>query len=281
MCDRALSVTDQECVRFLQSALPRLGLRWPGFRKVRRTVCKRLGRRLATLGLPDLDAYRQWLDTHPEEWTALDGLCTISLSHFYRDVAVWEFMTATLLPQLEQRAAASGTRIVRAWCAGCASGEEPYTLALVWRLRQPALPATALEVIGTDVDTEVLARARRACYPPGSLKLLPRDWIARAFLARGAELCLDAGYRAGVEFMRQDVRREVPDGPFDLILCRNLVFTYFAEPVQRATLRQMLRVLRTGGALVIGRREALPADEAELEAWPGAPGLGIFRRRAA
>jgi chemotaxis protein methyltransferase CheR len=77
--------TDAECVDFLQWALPRLGLRWQGFRKVRRQVCRRVARRIAELGLADADAYRLYLERNPQEWDALAELCRVTISRFWRD----------------------------------------------------------------------------------------------------------------------------------------------------------------------------------------------------
>lgn len=75
-----------ECVALLRWALPRLGLRWPGFRRVRRQVCKRIARRIKELGLADVAAYRERLECAPEEWPEFDSLCRITISRFYRDL---------------------------------------------------------------------------------------------------------------------------------------------------------------------------------------------------
>ncbi len=125
-------VKDTDCVGFLQWALPRLELRWSGFRRVRRQVCKRLARRLRVLGLDDLSAYQAVLGQDPEEWRRLDQLCRISISRFYRDREVWRRLETELLPTLARQATARGIRRLRIWSAGCASGEEPYSMALMW-----------------------------------------------------------------------------------------------------------------------------------------------------
>ena len=93
-----------ECVDFLQWALPRLGMRWPGFRKVRRQVCKRIDRRLRELGLPDLAAYRIRLGQDSTEWKFLDGACRITISRFYRDRGVFDALGANVLPALARAA---------------------------------------------------------------------------------------------------------------------------------------------------------------------------------
>ena len=82
-------MNDADCIRFLQWSLPRLGLRWAGFRRVRGQVCKRLRKRLAALGLNDLSDYRALLAADAAEWRQLDGLCRVSISRFYRDQGVW------------------------------------------------------------------------------------------------------------------------------------------------------------------------------------------------
>ncbi len=119
---------DTDCVAFLQWALPRMHLRWPGFRKVRRQVCRRIQQRLQTLGLCDLRAYRDYLERHTEEWSVLDRMTPITISSFYRDKAVWDFLWHEVLEHL-----AVGESGLRAWSIGCASGEEPCTLMLAWR----------------------------------------------------------------------------------------------------------------------------------------------------
>ena len=101
-------MTDPDCTRFLQAALPRLRLRWAGFRKVRRLVCKRLARRLRELGLPDLAAYRAFLEGHPGEWDVLDGSCRIPISCFYRDREAFKSLEQNVLPALAQAAVAAG-----------------------------------------------------------------------------------------------------------------------------------------------------------------------------
>jgi chemotaxis protein methyltransferase CheR len=251
-------VTDAECVRFLQWALPRLGLRWQGFRKVRRQVCRRVSRRIAEVGLSDLDAYRAYLDDNQEEWDVLAGLCRVTISRFWRDRAVFEALRDVVLPVLGPT--------VSAWSAGCASGEEPYSLVLA-----AAAAGIEIHVVATDVDPALLERATRASYPESSLSDLPGDIRARAF----DDGRLRPEYREPVEFIRHDVRHGAPDGPFDIALCRNLVFTYFADELQREIGRQLARSLRAGGALLVGVHEALPKGLTEFEPWP--PARGVYR----
>lgn len=260
---------DAECSAFLQWALPRVGRRWAGYRKVRKLVCKRLARRLRALELPDLDAYRRRLEEHPREWRQLDGLLAIPISRFYRDQGVFAQLETHVLPALARAAIAESRDVLDCWSAGCASGEEPYTLGIVWRLRvQPLFPRMRLRILGTDMDAALLARARRGCYSASSLKELPADLVARAFEPRAGELCLRPQFR-DVALLQQDLRAAIPDGPFDLVLCRNAVLTYYDAGVQAELIGRLAARLRPHGALVVGIHESPPDSVAGLAPWPG------------
>ena len=223
-------------------------------------------RRLDELGLPDLEAYRAYLDGHADEWAVLDGLTPITISRFYRDRQVWAELERAVVPSL-----ASAER-VRCWSVGCASGEEPYTLALL----ASRFPSVRFEILGTDVEPAVLERARRAEYAASSLKELPDAWRERGFVRSRELYVLRPEHRRLVRFALEDVRAGDPRGPFDLVLCRNVAFTYLAEESQRSVLACLAESLRPGGALVIGLHESLPHPAPQFEQWPGA--RAVFRR---
>lgn len=268
---------DEVCVEFLQRWLPRLELRWSGYRKVRRTVCKRLRRRLRELGLEHLDAYATLLEQDPQERERLDAFCRIPISRFCRDRRVFEILGRRVLPDLARKAQARGDRVVRCWSAGCASGEEPYSLRITWtEAVEPAFPAVAIHVLATDIEPAMLRRAESACYGKGSLKDLPPEWLDRAFVRSAGFYCLRRELQKGIVFRLQDLRREMSDNPFDLILCRNLAFTYFGARLQRDVLARLETHLLGGGFLVIGSHERLPSDGGAFT--PIDEGLPIFRR---
>ena len=260
---------------------------------MRGQVCKRLGRRLRELGLSDLDAYQGHLERHPDEWHVLDGFCRITISRFHRDRRVFEYLCDRLLPELGAARRERGS--FRCWSAGCASGEEPYTVSIIWNLElRDRFPGVTLEVVATDAEPRVLERARAGEYSPGSLKELAPFWRQEAFepcepgwllrepsepgwLLREPsepgwllrEPCepgwrLREPFRQGVSFHLSDIRAEMPDGPFDLVLCRNLAFTYFAPDLQQEILDGIVKRLATDGALVIGSHETLPPDNQML-----------------
>jgi chemotaxis protein methyltransferase CheR len=184
---------------------------------------------------------------------------------------VFAFVQREVLPALATGAISRSSDTVQVWSAGCASGEEAYTLAIMWQLELVRrFPAVKLQILATDLDDAMLARARHGCFAAGSLKELPERWRTVAFVQQGRHHCLRATFSAAVTIARQDIRSPPPDAPFDLVMCRNLAFTYFDLDLQRTTAARLVGVLRAGGALVLGAHEALPAELDELEPWSGA-----------
>jgi chemotaxis protein methyltransferase CheR len=271
-------MADAEYVPFLQTYFPRLGLRWQGFRNVRKQVVKRIKRRLNELNLDSLAAYAGYLEHHPEEWLILDGFCRITISRFYRDQAVFDVLRTDVLPGLAQRALHQHEHELRCWCAGCASGEEAYTLSLLWHVcLASAFRTLRFRIVATDVDQHMLERARRGQYGLNSLRELPPGWIALGFEHHDHCYEVRKVYREAVCFLEQDIRQEMPAGSFHLIMCRNLVFTYFAEPLQQEIVTQIGKRLIAGGILVVGKHESLPQDREPFVAYTGQQ--SIFQKR--
>ncbi|MGQ9632565.1 MAG: CheR family methyltransferase [bacterium] len=270
---------DSECIDFLRWALPQLRMRWPGFRKVRRQVCKRIERRRRELGLPSVSTYRSYLETHREEWPVLDSLCRISISRFHRDRDIFDHIRQEILPALAEMALARGGKEILCWSIGCASGEEVYTLKIIWNLcLLSRFPDLTFRIIATDADERLLERAQRGCYTTSSLRNLPSEWVEMAFIRSGEKYRIREGFKGEVNFLLQDVRTELPDSSFHIIFCRNLVFTYFEEELQREVLTQIAQKLILDGALVIGKKERLPTGVAGLAPW--VPNLKIYRKIA-
>ena len=308
------NLKDPDCVSFLKQNLPQLHLRWSGFRRVRRQVCRRLRARFRKLGLEDFASYRNYLVNNPDEWSVVDACCRVTISRFYRDALVFEQL-CQILPTLIQLGQERGDSSIRCWCAGCASGEEVYTLKLIehfclssqtlaflgrgdlsvsvpLRLQNSAEDLTLvadpadradptgrapraqtqarthhrdsrqklflpLSILGTDVDEYLLLRARRGCYSPGTLKELPQEWIAQAFDVN-QQYCLKSAFQERIQFERADIRKQMPEGLFHLILCRYLAFTYFEPILQQEILQGIIHRLVPEGILVIGKKESLP-----------------------
>lgn len=224
---------------------------------MRRQVCRRLKSRLKELRLEDFSDYAAYLIAHPDEWSVVDSCCRITISRFYRDRKVFEQLSREL-PRLAELASARGDTILRCWSAGCASGEEVYTLKLMEHFCLSGSEFSfPLQILATDVDEYLLSRARAGCYSSGTLKELPQAWIEEAF-SPNQHYCLKPTFQEGIQFEQQDIRQKMPDGSFHLILCRNLAFTYFDPALQQEVLQGILQRLVPSGILLIGKRESLP-----------------------
>jgi len=268
---------DEACICFLQWALPLLHMRWQGFRKVRGQVCKRLGRRLDELQLPDLKNYRMYLENNPLEWHILDAMCRITISRFYRDQGIYNSLCSDVFPELIENARNRGEKTLSCWCIGAASGEEPYSMSLLWDLSGLHKHGIDLKLLATEIDQLLISRARKGCYPASSINELPSEIRGRAFIEKNGQFCLKEHYRMRVQFLQQDIRDGQPDADFHLILCRNLVFTYFSPELQEEIGRKILKRLKPGGGLVLGSHEKLPGALQDLALW--LPGKTIYRRQ--
>ncbi len=268
---------DDECVKFLQWALPQLHMQWPGFRKVRAQVCKRIARRIKHLQLADITEYRGFVHKHAQEWDVLDSLCQVTISRFYRDKLMFAFLAREVLPSLAQQALAQGRDYLNVWSVGCGSGEEPYSMVLLWQLQlQVQFTGMHMRITATDANPELLQRVTEACYPYASIKNLPQEWRNAAFSIHADQYCLKPDYRHKLRLLQQDVREAMPEETFDLVLCRNLVFTYYDDDLQRTILQRLQALLRPGAALVIGIHEHLPAGTSGFTEWSGK--MRIYRK---
>jgi chemotaxis protein methyltransferase CheR len=209
---------------------------------------------MTALGITDVDAYRERLESDDAEWRELDSLCRVTITRFFRDRAAFEELRAHVFPEL-----ASVTKgEVRCWSVPSASGEEPYSMALAWAHREGSSRDASLRVLASEIDPVLLERARRARYPAGALAEVPREWLASDFTEIEGELEIDPRLRSMVTFEARDVRGALPEGPFHLIACRNLVLTYFAPDVRDRVLAELLDRIAVDGALMIGAHEEIP-----------------------
>ncbi|MBI3131751.1 MAG: protein-glutamate O-methyltransferase CheR [Acidobacteria bacterium] len=232
----------------------------------------RLIKRLRAHGLQDFDAYLM-LVKGPEspEWGAFVNALTTNLTSFFREKHHFEFLASHFAAH-----PVPGGRL-QAWSAGCSTGEEPYTLAMVMAA---SFPEWDVRILATDVDTSVLETARRGVYPEERVEKLDREWKRFAFLK-------GTGAQAGQVRVRPELQAMVEFGIFnllgttgwprpssrDVIFCRN-VMIYFDKPTQRELLRRFRAALVPGGLLLVGHSEAL------LDASLGFQSLGgtVYRK---
>ena len=259
---------------FVRKALPAYDLNW---RKYRRRQSRRgVHERMNELGLPAYKDYLAYLQAHPEEAEALMERMRVTVTRFFRDRHCWDELAKTILPRL---AGGASGGVLRALSVGFAGGEEPYSLALLWKERvQPVHPGLRLDITALDVDETGLARAKAGRYPPGALKEMDRGMREKWFEPDGAELVLDPEIRGMVEFLILDAVNDDLPGNYDLVLCRYLIFTYFTGERMRQATQRLRQALKPGGALMTGAKEDVPPGLKDIfSSWPSAP--ACFHRR--
>lgn len=245
-----------------------------------------LERRVATrLRALDVRTYRQYadhLDANPSEFVALIDALTINVTDFFRDKPVWDLLDREVLKPMIERKRIQGSRAIRIWSAGCATGEEAYSLAMkVMSLTQDEDRTFLVSVFGTDLDPKALGMARRGVYRVDRLKNLSARYRSTFTTAvSDTEFEVNQEVRRHVRFSRKSLfDEEAPTKAVDLILCRN-VFIYFDREQQERAVAQFDRALMHGGYLVLGRSEKLPQGFAKrFETINGKE--RIFRKRPA
>lgn len=274
---RSFEVYGMHFDAFLQQVCPPLELDWRKYR--RRAARHRVRQRMTQLGLADFEDYLEFVVNDVTEASGLAERMVVTVSRFFREAPLWETLQNRLVPQL--LAAAAGRRSLRAWSVGCAGGEEPYSLALLWLDRlQRRYPGRRLIIQASDCDAASLRRARQAWYGIGSLREVSIRRRNRWFVVHGDGWRLCSRVTRQVRFYRQNFMRDPPPGIFDLVLARYLPFTYYQGARRLQAARRLWRALRPGGALMIGAKESLDSEERRLFApWPGIP--AVYYRRPA
>ncbi len=219
-------------------------------------VRARLAKRLRALGLSDYDAYLDIVERDParREFTEMVDVLTTNKTSFFREQAHFDFLQDTVLP------ACPGP--IRLWSAGCSSGEEPYTLAMLMHETLPDAAVRSARILATDISHRVLATAKAGTYPADALSEAPRGWVQKYWRptreATGAPR-LEAlpSLRGLIQFGKLNLMERWPmRGPFDAILCRN-VMIYFDKATQQELVERYYALLRPGGYLFVGHSESL------------------------
>jgi two-component system, chemotaxis family, CheB/CheR fusion protein len=222
----------------------------------RSSLMRRVSKRMQMIGIDGYVPYVDFLEVHPEEFRFLFDTILINVTGFFRDAPAWEAITGEILPRLI--AAKRPEEQVRVWVAGCASGEEAYSLAIALA---EALGATAfrdrVKIYATDVDEEALARARLAQYEDRELAELPPGLPEKYFEpANGHRHGFQKDLRRSVIFGRHDLIQDAPISRIDLLSCRNTLM-YFNTETQARILQRFHYALADRGFLFLGKAETL------------------------
>ena len=230
---------------------------WAGYRKVRKGVKKRVRRHMQELGCLNIEQYLFQLESHSEARATCERCLRVTISRFFRDRELWRTLAAPILPDLIERFYPP----IRIWSAGCACGEEPYSLAMIWDgLAHPP----ALDLLATDASGVCLSRARKGIYSRSSLKGVPDKISQRYFQSRkgGRQFLIRPHRLSPIRWQQHDLLNPPPeDGPFHMILLRNNLLTYYQRPHLHAAFERILSVLVPGGYLVVGAHERLPVSK--------------------
>ncbi|HET7727262.1 MAG TPA: CheR family methyltransferase, partial [Candidatus Limnocylindrales bacterium] len=249
---------------FLDEVRERTGMDFTAYK--RPTILRRLQRRVVATQTGTLRAYVRYAQSHPDEYQRLASTFLIKVTQFFRDPELYDLLRDVILPRLVEDAA-DRDREIRIWSAGCATGEEAYSLAiLASELLAEAGEELGVRIFATDLDEDAIAFARRGIYPLSSLTGMPPDLAARYFNPLGEDAEVSKRIRGMVVFGQHDLGRRAPFPRIDLTLCRN-VLIYFTPELQRRALHLFAFSLRDGGYLVLGKSESTTplADHFVLE----------------
>ena len=219
------------------------------------TLLRRIGRRMHQVQIGSFGEYQDYLEVHPEEFGQLFDSILINVTSFFRDPEAWDVLGREILPAI--LAAKGDAEPLRVWSAGCASGEEAFTLAMVWaeRLGVEAF-RQRVKIYATDVDESALAKARQATYEAKQMEAVPEALRERYFERQGTSYAFRVDMRRGIVFGRHDLVNDAPISRLDLLVCRNTLI-YFNTEVQRRILTRFHFALNAQGFLFLGKGEML------------------------
>jgi len=240
------------------------------------TLQRRIERRMGVHGLDTMAAYEEFLRSNPEEFDLLFKEMLIGVTSFFRDPAVWQDLKDTLTPALLAHGTEGGR--LRAWVVGCSTGEEAYTLAMVFKEAVDALPAPdscTLQIFATDLSLDAIAVARKGLYPARIAEVVSPGRLARFFTVEGDGFRVSADIREMVLFAQHDVILDPPFTRLDVLCCRNLLI-YFNAALQQRLVPLFHYSLRPGGILVLGGSETI--GQAKTMFAPLSPKSRIYRR---
>jgi two-component system CheB/CheR fusion protein len=228
----------------------------------RATLNRRVRKRMQEVGVDSFPDYSDYLETHPDEFTALFNTILINVTGFFRDAAAWDVIAKEVIPRIIEGKSPSDP--IRVWSAGCASGEEAYTLAI---LLAEALGSNEyrqrVKIYGTDVDDDALTAARHASYSQKSLEDVPDDLRERYFERVNGAYGFRKDLRRTVIFGRIDLLQDAPISRVDLLVCRNTLM-YFNADAQARVLARLLFALSDRGYLMLGKAETLLTHAPQL-----------------
>jgi two-component system, chemotaxis family, CheB/CheR fusion protein len=241
----------------------------------RPSLVRRVQKRLEMVGCSRFGDYTDYLEVHPEEFGLLFNVILINVTAFFRDDTTWDFVRDTVVPEVV--GAPSDSEPVRIWSAGCASGEEAYSLAmLLAEALGPDRFRDRVKIYATDVDEQALAQARQARYTEKEVQPVPPPLRERYFAQEGDRFVFDKDLRRSVIIGRHDLIQDAPISRINLLVCRNTLM-YFNTEAQARILARYHFALARSGVLFVGKAEMLTNHVPQLFA-PIDPRSRVFRK---
>ncbi|WP_410604921.1 CheR family methyltransferase [Amycolatopsis sp. lyj-90] len=232
------------------------GFDFTGYKRT--SLARRIQKRMQTVKIAGYAEYRDFLELNAEEFPELFNTILINVTSFFRDPEAWTFLQKTVVPELVAKVAA--TDEIRIWSAGCSSGEEAYSLAMIFAEHLGIEESTQrVKIYGTDVDEEALREARTGLYSSRVLERLPEDLRVKYFEPSGNLFAFRRDLRRRVIFGRHDITRDAPISRVDLLACRNTLM-YFNVEAQAKIIERFHFALNEGGHLLLGKAEMLLSD---------------------
>src|SRR5215469_4943130 len=221
----------------------------------RPSLMRRVDRRMQTINIQTFEDYLDYLEVHPEEFAHLFDTILINVTSFFRDPPAWEYLAQELIPRI--LAAKKNSDPIRIWSAGCASGEETYSLAIAFAeaLGEDAF-RERVKVYASDVDEEALTVARQGTYSANASEPLSAERKERFFERSNSKLVFKSDLRRSIIFGRHDLLHDAPISRLDLLVCRNTLM-YFNADTQGRILAGFHFALNNDGMLFLGRAELL------------------------
>ncbi len=213
-----------------------------------RQMKRRIDSLVAKRGFDEYDSYVRALKSDKSIYNEFINYITINVSEFYRNPKQWEILEKEIVPMLLKRS--SNLKI---WSAACSTGEEPYSLVM---MMSRFLPLGQIKIIATDIDKEVIAKARDGIYNPKSLESLPEDFVNKYFVKEAELYKIKDEVKRCVEFRSHNLLAEKYPESCDLIVCRN-VLIYFTEEAKAEVYQNFNRSLKVGGVLFVGSTEQI------------------------
>lgn len=239
---------------FLREVLPSMGYSWRRFE--RRNIRRRVRSRMESLQIHEMARYARLVIADAGERAVLDSLLRLTITRFFRNSWLWSEL-AELISEAAVRLESGET--LNIWSAGCAGGEEPFSLAMLMDdLARSGILKRSWTILATDTDRASLERAHTGTYRWGSVREVPRHLLHRWFSEDDGVWSLSGEVRDLVTFREHDILTMEPPGRFHLVFLRNSVLTYNVEEVQRRALESVRSCLVTPGYLIIGRTEKMP-----------------------